>query len=78
MAAKYLSHFPKPLLDDLVAGRWLPVIGAGFSKNAVLPVGKEMPLWNELGNAFASEIGDYSATNALDAISAFEHEYGRP
>lgn len=54
------------------------MVGAGFSKNAVLPVGKEMPLWSELGNAFASEIGDYSATNALDAISAFEHEYGRP
>ena len=26
---KYLGSFPKPLLDDLVAGRWLPVIGAG-------------------------------------------------
>jgi hypothetical protein len=38
MAAKHISKFPKPLLDDLVAGRWLPIVGAGFSRNAVLPL----------------------------------------
>jgi hypothetical protein len=43
--AKYLQHFPKPLLDDLVAGRWLPVLGAGMSMNATLPPGAKMPLW---------------------------------
>jgi hypothetical protein len=37
MASKHLNRFPTPLLDDLVAGRWLPVVGAGFSRNAVLP-----------------------------------------
>ena len=29
VAPKYLANFPKPLLDDLVNGRWLPVLGAG-------------------------------------------------
>ena len=78
MATKYLQLFPKPLLDDLVAGRWLPVIGAGFSRNAVLPSSKEMPLWADLGSHIASDLGDYVPTSALDAISAYEHEYGRP
>jgi SIR2-like protein len=78
MATKYLRHFPKPLLDDLVGGRWLPIIGAGFSRNAVVPAGKQMPLWADLGSSFATEIGDYASAGALDAISAYEHEYGRP
>ena len=78
MAAKHLSKFPKPLLDDLVAGRWLPIVGAGFSRNAVLPLKKQMPLWNELGSLLEADLRDYEPTSALDAISAYEHEYGRP
>jgi hypothetical protein len=76
--SKYIQHFPKPLLDDLIAGRWLPFVGAGFSKNAVLPKGKSIPLWGELGESLSSELEDYSPTNTLDAISAYEHEFGRP
>lgn len=75
--AKYLQHFPKPLLDDLVAGRWLPVLGAGMSMNAKLPPGAKMPLWPDLGTALAAEMAAYSSTGALDAISAYQHEYGR-
>jgi hypothetical protein len=78
MAARHLSKFPKPLLDDLVAGRWLPIVGAGFSRNAVLPLKKQMPLWNELGSLLEADPREYEPTNALDAISAYEHEYGRP
>jgi hypothetical protein len=78
MASKYLESFPKPLLADLIAGRWLPVVGAGLSRNAVVPPGKEIPLWNALGKSVASELQDYSYSNPIDAISAFEHEYGRP
>lgn len=77
MAPKYIAHFPKPLLDDLVNGRWLPVIGAGMSLNAALPPPAKMPLWGELGKQFADELVDYSATGVLDAISAYEHEFGR-
>jgi hypothetical protein len=47
--SKYLAHFPKPLLEDLVNGRWLPVVGAGMSLNAKLPPSAKMPLWSELG-----------------------------
>jgi hypothetical protein len=78
MAYKYLQFFPKPMLADLVAGKWLPIIGAGFSRNALLPSGKQMPLWPELGTIFGGEIDSYSASSALDAISAYEHEFGRP
>ena len=77
MATKYLNHFPKPLLDDLVNGRWLPVIGAGMSLNASMPPHAKMPLWGELSKLFADELKDYSPTSVLDAISAYEHEFGR-
>jgi hypothetical protein len=75
--AKYLRHFPRPLLDDLVAGRWLPVLGAGMSMNAKFPPGAKMPLWPDLGTALAGEMASYSSAGALDSISAYQHEYGR-
>ncbi len=74
---KYLKLFPKPLLDDLVVGRWLPVVGAGMSLNAKLPPGKTMPLWPKLGERLSDDLVDFSATGTLDAISAFQHEFGR-
>ncbi len=77
MTTKYLKHFPKPLLADLVTGRWLPVVGAGMSLNAKLPTGKTMPLWPKLGEILAEDLDDFSATGTLDAISAFQHEFGR-
>lgn len=74
----YLKLFPKPLLDDLVTGRWLAVIGAGMSRNAVVASGRQVPLWDELGRELAAELQDYPYAGALDAISAYAHEYGRP
>ena len=73
-----IDNIPKPLLDDLVSGKWLPVIGAGMSRNAIVPSGQSMPLWNDLGKRLAEEMEDYPYSGALDAISAYEHEYGRP
>lgn len=78
MAAKYVKQFPKPLLDDLVASRWLPIVGAGFSRNAILPRSKQMPLWADLGHSLGEDLGEYVASSPLDAISAYEHEFGRP
>lgn len=78
MATKFLSHIPQPLLEDLVTGKWLPVIGAGLSCNAVVSSGKTLPLWNDLGETLSQEMKDYPYSGALDAISAYEHEYGRP
>lgn len=37
---------PKPLLDAIIDGRCLPVIGAGFSKNAEIVVGTAWIRWN--------------------------------
>lgn len=73
----YIQHFPKPFLNDLIKGRVLPFIGAGFSKNAEIPSDMKMLDWDELGRAFADDIIDYKYSNALDAISAYTHEYHR-
>lgn len=77
MAVKYLKHFPRPLLDDLVEGRWLPIVGAGLSRNAVLPSGQTMPLWDELGKSFAEDIQDYEYRDPIDVISAYEYQFKR-
>lgn len=78
MATKYLQFFPRPLLDDLVKGRWLPVVGAGMSLNARVPQGKKMPLWSDLGKELEADLDDFGSQGALDAISAHEHAFGRP
>ena len=75
---KHIGSFPNPFLDDLVQGRCIPFVGAGFSINAKLPQGKRMPLWDELGSAFASAIQDYDFSSPIDAFSAYEHEFSRP
>lgn len=72
-----LDNFPKPLLQDIVENRCIPIIGAGFSKNAELPRIVEMPDWKQLGERFA-KLGEYDADDPLDAISNFTHTYKRP
>ena len=75
---KYLKCFPKPLLEDLVKSRWLPIVGAGMSRNAVLASGRTMPLWKQLGKALADEMPAFEFDNTIDAISAYSHEFRRP
>lgn len=75
--ASILRSVPKPLLSDIVAGRCIPVIGAGFSYNAVVPPNKRMPLWDDLGRHFAGLLSDYPYSTPIDAISAYCHEYSR-
>lgn len=75
--AKLLKHFPRPVLDELVAGRWLPIVGSGLSRNADIPSGRVMPLWDDLGKAVAGDIPGHSYVGAIDALSAYEHEFGR-
>ena len=78
MEYKYLSSIPKPLLKDFVNNRVIPIIGAGFSKNAELPANLSMPDWKELGRIAASEIPDYTYDNdAIDALSYYEVLYSR-
>jgi len=74
---KILDEFPGPLLDDIVEGRCVPIIGAGFSLNASLPAGQKMPDWNTLGGKIAEAMPGYTYTTPIDALSAYEHEFGR-
>jgi hypothetical protein len=48
----YLHLVPRPLLDDIVNNRSIPIIGAGFSRNAELPGKLKMPLWDDLGGKY--------------------------
>jgi hypothetical protein len=73
----YLDFFPKPLLADLVRGRCIPFVGAGMSRNADLPASKTLPDWEKMGRDFAAAIPSYDFAGALDAISAYAHEYSR-
>lgn len=74
---QYLRYIPKTLQEDLINNNVIPIVGAGFSKNAIIPPGISMPDWNQLGQRVASYIMDYEYTNALDALSIFESEYSR-
>ncbi len=73
-----IDQLPPPLLEDFLRGRWLPIIGAGYSKNARLAAGESMPTWAELGDRLAKDLRGYEPQNAVDAISAYEEQYGRP
>ena len=55
----YIHNLPKPLLDDLVQGRCVPIIGAAFPRNAKLPSDFEMPLWDDIGRHLAQQMKDY-------------------
>jgi NAD-dependent SIR2 family protein deacetylase len=72
-----LKPVPGPLLEELNRGRWLPIIGAGFSKNAEIPDGNTPPDWKELGVALARDVAGLEYNNPLDTISAYEHAFGR-
>src|SRR5665811_2456382 len=49
-----------------------------MSRNAVVTPGRQVPLWDDLGRELAAELQDYPYAGALDAVSAYAHEYGRP
>lgn len=48
-----------------------------MSLNAKLAPSTKMPLWLDLGKFLSEELRDYSSSSTLDAISAYQHEYGR-
>ena len=73
----YLKFFPLPFLDDIINGRCLPFIGAGFSLNAKFPVGKKMLDWDGLGKNVAAVLPNYQYTTAVEALSAYSHEFSR-
>lgn len=74
---KYLDYIPKILQQDFIDNRVVPFIGAGFSKNAVVPDGIDVLDWEELGKAVAKYIPDYNYINAIEALSSFEAQFSR-
>ncbi|HYI79516.1 MAG TPA: SIR2 family protein [Thermoleophilaceae bacterium] len=72
-----LELLPKPLLEDFLRDRWLPVVGAGFSKNAHHPLGHPMPDWRELADGLTAQLDGYEPQDPVDALSAYAEEYGR-
>lgn len=77
MNKKYLKYIPKSLQEDFIDNRVIPLIGAGFSKNAILPSGEKMLDWEEMGKVVSTYIQNYSYTNPIDALSLFESEFSR-
>lgn len=75
----FLPDLPDALLTDLREGRWLPIIGAGFSRNARVDSGDRPMLWRDLGQDFARAVDlDPAETSAIEAISTYEDKFGRP
>lgn len=77
MSSYLKKYFPQPLLDDIVKGNCLPIIGSGFSMNAIIPTGQKMLLWDSLGKKLSEFLPDYQYSNPLDAISAYSYEFSR-
>lgn len=73
----YVDCFPTPLLEDIVQSRCLPFVGSGFSLNGVTADGARMPLWDDLGRSVIERLPGYDYTTALEAISAYAHEFSR-
>ena len=77
MSEKYLKYIPKTLQEDFVNNRVVPIVGAGFSKNAIAPEGVSILDWEGLGKKVAKYIPDYAYTNVIDALSLFETQFSR-
>lgn len=73
-----LAQVPAPLLRQLVDGRWLPIVGAGFSRNAWVPSGDSLPDWKGLGSLLGKDIPELEYDGPLDAASAYQQAFGRP
>ena len=55
----FVDRLPQPLLEDIVAGRSLPLVGAGLSRDARAPGGEALPLWGELGEMLVEQMREY-------------------
>jgi hypothetical protein len=69
---------PSPLLEDIIENRCIPIIGAGFSRNATTPSGFQMPLWDYVAKHFSKQLEEnYSYVSPLDQISDYCHKFGK-
>jgi hypothetical protein len=77
MVSGVKMEIPQPLIDDIGAGKCLPFVGAGFSLNATLPPGKQMPDWGMLTEYLAEITHVPAELGGLKIASAFEKKFGR-
>lgn len=68
---KLIQHIPEELLDDIRRGECVPIVGAGLSRNAILPPKCQMPLWNDLGAEVAKRMGRPFSGNPTAALSEY-------
>jgi hypothetical protein len=68
---------PYPLISDIAQGRCLPFVGAGFSKNAVLPSNLSMPDWAELTQHLAKDAETPDGTESTAVAQRCEQRFGR-
>jgi hypothetical protein len=72
-----MSDIPKPLLDDIAAGKCLPFVGAGFSLNAKLPSNGKMPDWQALTEILAKAANVSPKQPGPKVASSYERIFGR-
>ncbi len=72
----YAKKLPGGLRRALVAGRWLPLVGAGLSATAATQDGKHPPSWTEMADLLKEDLAGTVGT-PIDMISAFADTYGR-
>lgn len=68
---------PLPLLEDIANRRCLPFIGAGFSLNARVPSGGQMPAWKGLIEILATTASLPPSQNGPEVAATFEQKFGR-
>ncbi len=66
-----IDHIPRELLDDISTGECVPIVGAGFSMNAILPPTCKMPLWSDLGTEVAHRMKRAFSGDPKAELSAY-------
>ncbi len=70
-------HLPPELIEDIRDGNCVPVIGAGFSMNAILPDGCNMPLWDDLCKVVTTRLREKSSGSPTKDLSNYCRKRGR-
>jgi len=80
----FISKLPKALVDDIRNFRCLPIIGSGFSRNAIVRKGHDaLPDWKGLAarlvreGAADGQDSNSHVCNPIEVISAFADRFGR-
>src|ERR1700690_3942320 len=68
---------PYPLISDIEKKRCLPFVGAGFSKNAILPAGLSMPDWSDLTGILAEHAKTPENMAAPAVAERYQQRFGR-